>query len=306
MSYEEFKNEVRRLVAARCEEGDEVDLITVTKNNATRKDALIIRRKGQNIAPNLYLESFYREFQDGMTIEDIVDQVMTIEKNCKRPDFFSLDDFSDYEKVKNKIYARLVRRDLNVELLHKAPHRDVMDLAVVYYVLHSSEQYGMATTVVLSDFLSHWRVTEEELHENAMNNTFSNLGVVVSSITDMLEDMLREKGAYEAIGQLEEIRRQETDRMFVVSNTVKNYGAVNLLYSDFLKTFATKYGSFYVIPSSIHELIFVPSAEQSEEESRELQQMVSEVNRSELLPEEILSDHVYFYNSKTDELKMAC
>ena len=61
-------------------------------------------------------------------------------------------------------------------------------------------------------------------------------------------------------------------------------------------------GDFYILPSSIHELLAVPV---STAEIEELRQMVKEVNDNEVAPEEILGYEVYRYNRETGEVEVA-
>jgi len=56
------------------------------------------------------------------------------------------------------------------------------------------------------------------------------------------------------------------------------------------------------LPSSIHEVIVVSSIIKSAED---LALMVKDINRTELKPEEILSDHVYFYGKEEKIFKIA-
>jgi len=57
---------------------------------------------------------------------------------------------------------------------------------------------------------------------------------------------------------------------------------------------------FYLLPSSIHELILVPVGEDRDREH--LEEMVKEINQTQVAMEEILSDTVYNYESIRDEL----
>ena len=87
--------------------------------------------------------------------------------------------------------------------------------------------------------------------------------------------------------------------MFVATNNKKVNGAGVILYEGLLKTFAKKIGSdFYILPSSIHEVIFVPA--NGDMDVRYLIQMVKEVNATEVSPSEVLSDNVYKYHADTD------
>ena len=58
--------------------------------------------------------------------------------------------------------------------------------------------------------------------------------------------------------------------------------------------------NYYLLPSSIHEMIIVP---ESNSPSREhLNEMITEVNQTQVDEEEFLSDCVYYYNSSTKTL----
>ena len=75
-------------------------------------------------------------------------------------------------------------------------------------------------------------------------------------------------------------------------------GAVNgagVLFCDaVLQKIRQKIGDFYVLPSSVHEVIVVPVAYGIDRD--ELTEMVRAVNRDEVAPEDRLSDQVYLYD----------
>ena len=85
-------------------------------------------------------------------------------------------------------------------------------------------------------------------------------------------------------------------KMYVAGNESKNYGAAVILYENFLANFARKMQcNFYILPSSIHEVILLPVENENDDISR-LKEMVYEVNHTELSEEEILSDSLYMFN----------
>ena len=74
-----------------------------------------------------------------------------------------------------------------------------------------------------------------------------------------------------------------------------------MLYDDLWKRMeALIGGNFYVLPSSVHELILIP--ERYGMDKRRLQEMVKEINRTEVENEEVLSDNVYYYSRKEERL----
>ena len=86
-------------------------------------------------------------------------------------------------------------------------------------------------------------------------------------------------------------------KMYVAGNESKNFGAAVILYDSCLEEFAENIQSdFYILPSSVHEVILIPAEEdESKDEIQKLKDMVHEVNYTELDMEEILSDSVYMY-----------
>ena len=72
-------------------------------------------------------------------------------------------------------------------------------------------------------------------------------------------------------------------------------------YSGLLSDIAAQLDSdFYIIPSSVHEVLLIPSEHIFSK--KELSTMIQEVNDTQLLPEEILSDHAYYYSRSTDTI----
>lgn len=91
--------------------------------------------------------------------------------------------------------------------------------------------------------------------------------------------------------------------MYVATNTDNSIGAAILLYDGVLKTFAEQTGGdFYILPSSIHETMFVPAY--GKRDDAFMLSMVRNVNRENVAPEEVLSDNVYYYHAKTDCVEM--
>ena len=82
----------------------------------------------------------------------------------------------------------------------------------------------------------------------------------------------------------------------MANGSQQSYGAGVICYPDFMENAAKQLGgNFYVLPSSIHEVLLLP--ETGAFHSPELLQMVTEVNAGVVSPEERLADNVYHYDS---------
>lgn len=72
------------------------------------------------------------------------------------------------------------------------------------------------------------------------------------------------------------------------------YGAWGILNADIQKEILCLYGECIVIPSSIHEVILLPTESESGSlDADSLATEIKEVNEMEVAPEDVLSDHAY-------------
>ena len=251
-----------------------VDIHHAMKNNGTIRAGLMFTQQGVNTCPIIYLEEFYEQYLEGESIDTLEQSLQKIYEKIKVQQSVSYNKILDYSKMKDRIVYKVIQRESNQELLKQIPHEIYMDLAIVYYALMEMTEFGRITLPVKNEHLKHWNITKEELNEAAKKNTPSLLpmeGYVFS------------------------------EYMYLVTNQTRSFGAAVMLYDGFWKQMENVIGeNFYVLPSSVHELILVP--ESSGMDKTYLQEMVKEVNRTEVEKEEILSDNVYYYSRQEGKL----
>ena len=91
--------------------------------------------------------------------------------------------------------------------------------------------------------------------------------------------------------------------MYILTNQETYFGAAALLYPHVLSHISALLGcNFFVLPSSVHERILVPDF--GVYSKPELEEMVVEVNSTQVAKEEVLSNHVYYYDLKKQELSL--
>src|SRR5699024_7535782 len=95
----------------------------------------------------------------------------------------------------------------------------------------------------------------------------------------------------------------ERDRMYVLTNRMRSYGAACIAYPYIPGMIGETLGSdYYILPSSVHEVMIVPACGGLDGE--ELEEMVREINATQVAEEEVLSDHIYYYERRTGCLRM--
>ena len=97
---------------------------------------------------------------------------------------------------------------------------------------------------------------------------------------------------------------QETaeNQLYIATNSDSVLGAGVIMYPGFLKKAAKVLGgNFYLLPSSIHEFLFLLDTGDCDYES--LNDMVKTINENEVTLREQLSDRVLYYDCRKEELR---
>lgn len=319
MSFENFIMEIKKMVQEYLGEGAKVEDKTVLKNNGVKYTGIVILKENQNCVPNIYLNGYYEQYKTGRYLCDIVCEILRYYDEHKIEHKINIDDFTEFEHAKRNLCFKLINYDKNKELLQQIPYVPYMDLAMIFYCMVDNECLGNGSILVKNEHLKRWKVSINELKEVAINNTPKRLKGSIVPMEDMICDLMRRKIIWEIENSIEEqtdSRIQITEdmvepiiqqmlgkiyteakgpKMYVAGNESKNYGAAVILYDNFLASFAEKIqNDFYILPSSVHEVILIP-VENEEYEISRLKDMVYEVNYTELSREEILSDSVYLF-----------
>lgn len=292
MSYEQFLEQVKGQIQASLGKGAVVSVFPVRKNNAVLLDGLSILGQGDNLSPAIYLNGYYKDYLSGRTLEEIGRDILILYQQKRKSGHFDMEAFKDPKRARQRIVCRLINYDKNRILLGHVPHRIFLNLAIVYYYLVESRELGEASILVKEEFLPLWGMDEEALHKAALENTGRLLPWDFLSMTQILHD---------ASGV--EFWREEPELpLYILSNRDKYFGSVWITDSRVLEEIGEELrGDYYVLPSSVHECMIVPANLRADVE--ELQEMVREINETQVEPEEVLADTVYRYDRRKRRLE---
>ena len=270
-------------------EGKKVMVQRVKRNNQISMMGLSIGETKNYLVPVLYLEIFYRNYLRGQELSDTMKDIARIYRGHQVGFYLDEDKVSDYEYIKKNLFYRIINYEKNKELFKYTPHERFLDLAVTYRWAAYRNHDGMASALVRNKELLMWGISKDQMMKDARENTEKIFPPVMRKIQSVLPIHIIE----------EEIP------LFVMSNGDYMNGASVILYKDVLRDFA-KYmeHDLYILPSSIHEVIILLDNEYAKA-PEELARMVRETNRIVVDREEILSDHVYYYDREKDEIRIA-
>lgn len=289
-SYEEFTKEIAETINNRREElfpnfkNVTVELNDVTKSNDEAHIGLVIRKEGSNMAPNIYLEDYYSDFQSGDTMEEIIDRIASV-RILNDVDGIDIENYTNLSLVRDKISCKLLNAKANELYLADKPHTKFLDL-VVMYVINVSKTMTMPIT---NSVLEQFGITKATLHKIAMKNLAKSASKIES-----LQDVLKH-----LVGEDNDLASEDTG-VTVLTNDEAKFGANLILDKGVMEAMSKRMGGdFIIIPSSIHEVLVMPMSFGTEG----LTDMIRTVNASSVDPIDVLSDHPYVYSAETKKVK---
>ncbi len=280
-----------------------VDLKVVLKNNDHKLTGLTIKTVDSNVAPTIYLEKFFEEYENGKDLCRILEEIAGIRLASDLDSDFEAEDIMSFESCKDRIVPRLVSLKMNQSLLEDRAFTKVAeDLACTYHVVLYGFKDGTGSVAVSNDILKKWKINIEELHETAIKN----LQIFQRSTCQTMFDVLFESMGKGYLDEYEDIEKAKEafsemipndGNMLVASNTNKVFGASCLLDVPFMAHLVEQYGrdgQLTIIPSSVHEVLILGCDFPKEN----LNSMIVEVNSTTVDIEDQLSDHAYIYDIK--------
>lgn len=258
----------------------------IRKNNNVIYYGLIIQKPEHNIAPTIYLNGFYDMYRNGMDMEDVIECIMDTYEKGEVKESIDMEFFCRFDVVKDRIAYRLINAERNKELLEQIPHILFLDLAICFYYAFYQEKLGEGMILIYNSHMEMWGTNHKELMKLAEENTGRMLPPSIVSMKILLRELFEEDA---------------DPGMFVLTNEKKCQGAAVLLYPNILEEAAKQLGgSFYILPSSIHEVILLK--ESGFEKIEGLKEMIREANDTQVAVEEVLSDYPYYYDAQKKKM----
>ena len=289
MNYQQFVMALKEKVAFKLGQNVDVQIHTALKNNGYERVGLTISEKHINLSPTIYLEEYFKHFEDDDSIDDIADSILHVYHEIRFEHSWQVHTISNFENMKEKIVYKIIHAPQNEVLLQTLPSIAYLDFAIVFYILFEIDEKGTATIPVTEDLLQVWETTLDEIHELAKQNTPKLLPAVFKPMRIVIDELM---------GNPCNNLIQSDDIMFVLTNSLRSFGAACILYEPVLEDISKILNDdYYILPSSIHEVIILSAKHASSQKA--LDEMITEINNTQVAEEEVLSDHAYYYSRKS-------
>ena len=303
MEIDSFAENVKESVKEKLGKGYNVTVRKVDKNNGVTYTGLCVTKDDASVSPVVYINNHYDTYKKGDTTPaEAADYVADVCR--KKRHRIDMRHFLNYGSVRDSIVYMLINTDKNREALEDIPHMEFLDLSIVFQCMVESQEIGTATILIHNAHTKLWGVSAEELYRAATENTPRLRSYELKGMKEMLCEIMQKEKAAERFDCEELVEELEYGiPMYVLSNKYRSEGAACILYPDLLKDFSYSIGgSFYIIPSSIHEVLLIPA--DSIDNSEELREIIKEVNDTQLIEEEILSYSLYYYDAEMEKIRV--
>ncbi|MFV0527641.1 MAG: DUF5688 family protein [Lachnospiraceae bacterium] len=289
MEFDQFKNALREKLEGTLEG----DLSFQETKDEAQKEMILCRLAGLQTGIPLYVEEFYQEYLKGAPFGQIFSDIVSNLKEAQIPTLLKSE--WDNIMVPENIVPALVPQKGNERMLEERPYLPFEDLAVIFKGRISED----TLVNVMNADMQKLGFDENQLFDLAVNNPAYRDNIVIMGMGEMLQGIMAGENTHPMGTEI----ASPNETMIVIGNQMNFYGAASILDSDTMQKVTELFGEdVYILPSSIHECIAVPKSSADVEGLRE---MVRDINQTQVVAEERLSDEVYQYDALTRRVSLA-
>lgn len=291
-------------------ESHEKEIIRIANTQHFKKDidtellddflfiAVEVHGENQKCICHFPMISLYTEFRKNgwEAVLEIIKRyvtMVTVEDEFEIPE-----DIEDYGAMKERIIVDVVNYNDEIMDLKNCVYKLIGDVAytICFKVFESEDRtvYGKIT----EDLVKAWKIDFETIWNDALANTYAKFQPRLYKSLANMEKASMTEGAFMALGyNLEQYKKE--DRL-VLTTTLKRNGAVAICYPNVKERISQIMGGdyFFVMVGGNNVLFELPGKFNIDRTKETLYMTESQY------PGSILSQEIYYYDSKTNEIKV--
>lgn len=294
MDYREFVNKAAEDITKYLPENIVVETIQVEKLQGASYYGLSVKdKRNATISASFDLHGMYERYGEENYERFLIQLSSEIVHHLATKPNVTVDQLKSFEWVKNRMMLDVVSFEENKELLSGMVYDRYEDLAAIYRIRIDEN----ATSAIRKDMLDLYQVSEEEFKDAAREYSFGSIETTIKSLTETIWGLVEEEGI-----EIDELPVDKT--IFVATSNGGVNGSGCLFYPGFMEK-ARKIvgGNFFVLPSSIHEVLII--RDDGTHLAKDLKAMVMSVNAQCVQKADKLSDSLYYVGEDLEFKKIA-
>lgn len=260
---------------------EDVEVVTCNKNGVDFI-GLSDRSGGGSVSATMYVNDLY---EAGKTVDEAADIIRQSFAKHKVPKSIDL-NLESYEANMDKFSLRLYKAgNQNPDTVFiSAAKYGFEDLVIVPTIIVNIGFDGTGSVQLTTKIVDEWGVDINTIISKALKNVEK-----VATFKTLRETLI------EMVGEDDPFKIPEGGpQQYVVTNASRVNGAAAILTMG-EKLHEMFPDGYYVLPSSLHEVLVVPAMHNNINEKASFDAMVKEVNETQVAPVDVLSDHAYYF-----------
>lgn len=279
----------------------EVLLTETSKMNDPGAQAILAKfDKESNISPSIYLTPLYESYKEGdASMGEITYRIVDTFVEARNAKVSFQATTITPENAREHLYLQVVNRENNAELAKECAHYDIPGTDLMAIPRWRTDMgNGTIGSILVKHELqtSMLKMTDEEVLSMARENTMRNETYSVKGMSEVMRQMMSREMPEELVAEMMPLV-EGPEHMYVLGNESGFGGASVLLSKETLMAARERIGEdFYIIPSSLHEVLCVPKS--TVRNPSDLQEMCRDVNHTQVALDEQLGENIFYCDGK--------
>jgi hypothetical protein len=299
----ESKNEVGAYLVNNGIEDAEVKDAEVIKSNDVRLHGIVIIRKGQKAGINVYIDDLFMRYEHGEELTQLLEEAKTRCLTALQTEIPPIPRESSFrlDRIRDRLTVRLLDVRSNRSYMMDRPYIDAGNGLVMVVQINAEESIMSEWIITVNNtLLESIGCSREELLTAALSNTIR----LEPPVMLRLRDFVFSDDQKNLLEEYDESVKKDSESAYMLTNKSRFKGAAVLFYPGVMAKTADVLGcGYYVLPSSMHELIIIPDSMGMS--IRSMTEMLHHGNEAYVDEEEFLSDRVFHYDPFEGHLRIA-
>ncbi len=299
----ECKNEVGACLVNNGIDDAEVKDTEVIKSNDVRLHGIVIIRKGCSAGVNVYIDDLFMRYEHGEELTQLLDEAKTRCMDALQTAIPPIPRESSFrlDRIRDRLTVRLLDVRSNRSYMMDRPYIDAGNGLVMVVQVNAEETIMSEWIITVNNtLLESIGCSREELLTAALSNTIR----LEPPVMLRLRDFVFSDEQQNLFEEYDESVKTDSESAYMLTNKSRFKGAAVLFYPGVMAKTADILGcGYYILPSSMHELIIIPDSMGMS--IRAMTEMLHHGNEAYVDEEEFLSDRVFHYDPFEGHLRIA-
>ncbi len=256
---------------------------------------VIIRTPSDLFSFLIPLDRYFEAFRKGASLAEVTAEILSVYGMESLHPLYSAEDFPSRRDFLAGLRLQPASLKHSRRALEALPHVIRYGIAFLLTVSIPAPGEKLGTSPVTEPVLKHFGLSTETAVSAALGNLQRLMPAVMLPLYEYLERLsdidpeLKHRLSSSALDPKHHDFR-------ILTNRSSEFGAAALLYPGITEKLYRSFGEYYLLPSSVHEVLILPCAE--EVSPLVLKGLIRTVNHSLASTQMILSDELYRYDER--------